>query len=128
MLKFIYLLSEKNKFNFNKNFGFPLNFNLMSLSGRTFKVLFGFQFPKGLVFEVKYLDVSESAPKSDQYQWFFFHENSLESLQFKSMEENKRTFQNQSELYLDKLIFKTTKDEFSLEKADEEIVRKVLNL
>lgn len=100
----------------------------MTLASRKFKVLFGFQFLKGLVFEVKYLDVNEHAPKSEQYQWFFFKENSLESLEFESMEENKRTFKNQSQLLIDKLLFKTTTEEYTLEKCDESTVRKVLNI
>lgn len=45
------------------------------------------------IYEVKYLNLPKDTPKSQKYQWFLLRNSVLHKLTFKSMEDNKRIFE-----------------------------------
>lgn len=45
------------------------------------------------IYEVKYLNLPKDTPKSQKYQWFLLRNSVLQKLTFKSMEDNKRVFE-----------------------------------
>jgi len=45
------------------------------------------------IFEVKYLNLPQDAPKSDKFKWFIYSNKSLRTLEFKAMDSKTRNFQ-----------------------------------
>ena len=66
------------------------------------EVLYRFEFDKGEIFEVKYIDLPKTAPKSKRFKWFIVIENVKTELSFLSMSVNTREFMlNGKPLFLD---------------------------
>ena len=61
------------------------------------------------IFEIKYLNLPQDAPKSDKYKWFYFSNNELTTLQFKARDDQTRNFQ--CGLFLDMENMKISKNE-----------------
>ena len=70
-------------------------------------ILYKFKFEEenSLVYEVKFLDVADDAPKSEKYAWILQNDGIEKKLQFLKMDGNKRYFTDGSILDMDELIF-----------------------
>jgi hypothetical protein len=59
-------------------------------------ILYSFKFGENYIFEVKWTDVNENAPVAMKYQWFLYYDGNISKLQFKSMNDKIRRFQDNS--------------------------------
>jgi hypothetical protein len=80
------------------------------------KKLMGFKFSTGKIYELKYLNVPEDAPKSQKFQWFLeFNETEPKKLSFVSWENDVRTFEDKVILDSKNMKLKVQEEEFNIE-------------
>jgi hypothetical protein len=82
------------------------------------KFIFSYYFsennsPTNYIFEIKYIDLPDDTPKHLRFPIYLYYEEKLEKLEFKSMFEGIREFQDNSILDANKMIY--TRDEKSYE-------------
>jgi hypothetical protein len=70
--------------------------NIMSIS-----IINNFKFESGVIFEVKFDDLSNEASKKDKYQWFLIHNDLRYNLQFLSMDNGIRKLVSGGDMFVD---------------------------
>lgn len=81
------------------------------------------------IFEIKYLNLPQEAPKSDKYKWFIYSNNYLRLLEFKAMDSKTRNFQCGLFLDIENLKLsqnETTKDIIKCSEEDKDYIMNLL--
>lgn len=67
------------------------------------EIINSFKFSNGYIFEIHYLNVASTAPKSEKYQWFMQFNNKIQKLRFVKMNSQERWFENSIYLHMKNL-------------------------
>jgi hypothetical protein len=95
------------------------------------ELLMGFSFKLGLIFEIKFLNLPDDAPKSKRFKWVLWLTNMNESkiLSFNGMTEQKRYFNDNISLDTETLTINFKSKGYkllSLTDLDKEIINRVM--
>lgn len=101
-----------------------------SLYKRDYQVKYAFKFLSGnnYIFELKFRDVKEDAPKDERVKWIYLSKT-LTPLEFESMDENSRVFKNGFHLNLKDCTLRTGRgDMHMLTKIQPEDMKSLLEI
>jgi hypothetical protein len=100
------------------------------MSGK--KVLYAFSFPRNnsisYVFEIKYEGLPDDTPKHLKYQWFLYLDSELIKLEFKSMSDGFREFQDLSKLDMNSKVYERNGDKWQIEECADDDKQKIVEL